>query len=125
MCPNKNMNVCTGSSQLIFSCSGAADTGEISDRAARKLTHQGKGRMFCLAGIGGRVDPILKQTASAENILVIDGCPLDCTRRTLEEAGFREFHHIRVTDLGFEKGKTAVNETTITTVAQNAEPFLT
>lgn len=124
MCPKENMNVCTGSSQLIFACSGAADTGEISDRAARKLTLEGKGRMFCLAGIGGRIDPILKQTASTDNILAIDGCPLDCTRRTLEEAGFRQFHHLRVTDLGLDKGKTPINETTVATVIQNAEAFL-
>ncbi|MBT4482837.1 MAG: zinc-binding protein, partial [Candidatus Latescibacteria bacterium] len=37
---------------LIFPCSGAADVGEISDQIARKLTRDGIGKMFCLAGVG-------------------------------------------------------------------------
>jgi hypothetical protein len=33
-----NENVCSGGPKLIFACSGAADVGEIADKAARKLT---------------------------------------------------------------------------------------
>ena len=29
-------SVCSGGTTLIFACSGAADVGEVSDRAARK-----------------------------------------------------------------------------------------
>ena len=36
-----NPHECTGGDKLIFACSGAADDGEISDRAARKLTRDG------------------------------------------------------------------------------------
>ena len=44
-------NCCAkGANTLIFSCSGAADVGEIADRAARKLTRERMGKMFCLAG---------------------------------------------------------------------------
>ena len=95
-----NPHECTGADKLIFACSGAADVGEISDRVARKLTRDGVGKMFCLVGIGGRVGGILDKTRAASRILAIDGCSLDCARKTLEQAGFTEFQHIRITDLG-------------------------
>ena len=62
--------------------------------------------MFCLAGIGGRVSGIIETTKAASAILAIDGCPLDCARKTLEEAGLVRFQHLRLSDLGLEKGKT-------------------
>jgi len=97
---------CDVGPKLVFACSGAADVGHISDLAARKLTAEGVGKMFCLAGIGGRVSGIMATTHAASAILAIDGCPLDCARKTLEEAGFRQFEHMRLSDLGMEKGKT-------------------
>jgi uncharacterized metal-binding protein len=85
---------CGSAPRLIFACSGAADVGHIADQAARKLSAEGAGKMYCLAGVGGRVSGIMATTEAAAAILAIDGCPLDCARRTLEEAGFREFEHL-------------------------------
>ena len=59
---DKNENVCCAAPTLIFACSGAADVGGISDRAARKLTADIAGKIYCLAGIGGRVQGIIKAT---------------------------------------------------------------
>jgi uncharacterized metal-binding protein len=103
-------------SKLIFSCSGAADVGAIADQAARRLTQDGHGKMFCLAGVGGRVPPIMERTANADAILAIDGCELDCVKHCLEFAGFTEVEHLRLLDLGMEKGKTPVNEESIARV---------
>jgi uncharacterized metal-binding protein len=113
-------NVCCAASKLIFACSGAADVGAIADRAGRKLTSDGAGKMYCLVGIGGRVAGILKTTKEAEKILAIDGCPLDCTKLSLEVAGFTEFEHMKVTDLGLEKGKSPATDENIATVVQAA-----
>lgn len=117
-------HVCAAAPTLIFACSGAADVGAVADGAARELTALGAGKMYCLAGIGGRVPGILKTTADAERILAIDGCPLDCTRLSLEEAGFTEFEHMRVTDLGLEKGKSPATEENTTRVVQAAREVL-
>src|SRR4030042_3189527 len=95
----QNPQICSGGPTLIFACSGAADVGEIADRAARKLTKEGVGKMFCLAGIGGRVSGIMKTTEAASKILAIDGCTLNCAGRCLEEAGFTEFEHLELADL--------------------------
>lgn len=111
---------CGGAPKLIFACSGGADVGALADQAARKMTRDGAGRMFCLAGIGGRVSGIVKSTEAAGKILVIDGCPLNCAGKTLEEAGFTDFFHLTLTEIGFQKGESPANEENIATVAQVA-----
>jgi len=108
---------CSAAPKLIFACSGAADVGAVADRAARKLTQEGKGKMFCLAGVGGRVPGIMKSTEAAAAILAIDGCPLNCVKSCLEQAGFATFQHLQMADLGMEKGKTAVSQENIARVA--------
>lgn len=115
---------CSAAPTLIFACSGAADVGEVADRAARQLTREGKGKMFCLAGIGGRVSGIMKTTEAAAKILVIDGCPLNCARKSLEEAGFKDFSHLGLTDLGLKKGETAPEQQTINRVTAEAARLL-
>ena len=90
--------------------------GKISDLAARKLTAEGAGKMFCLAGIGGRVSGIMETTRAATAILAIDGCPLDCAKKTLEQAGFTKYEHVRLSDHGMEKGKTTPTDEAVATV---------
>ena len=115
---------CSAGPKLIFSCSGAADVGELADQAARKLNRDGAGKMFCLAGIGGRVSGIIKSTEAAASILAIDGCALDCTRKSLEEAGITRINHLRLTDLGFEKGNSEVDADSIAQIVDKAKIFL-
>ncbi len=118
---------CTCSStgpKLIFACSGCADVGELADQAARKLTRDGAGKMFCLSGIGGRVSAILKSTEAAQSILAIDGCPLDCTKKTLELAGFAPTQHLRLNELGFVKGNTEASTEAVAKVAEHAQRLL-
>ncbi|GAF73038.1 unnamed protein product, partial [marine sediment metagenome] len=79
----------------IFACSGAADVGAIADQTARRLTREGAGKMYCLAGIGGRVEEIMENTRAAEKILAIDGCEKECAKNCLEQAGFTEFAYLR------------------------------
>lgn len=115
---------CNGGPKLIFACSGAADVGEIADQAARKLTREGVGRMFCTAGLGGRISGILKTSESADSILAIDGCPLNCVKSSLEQAGFSTFRHLRLADLGLEKGKSAASEEIVNKVVARAKEMI-
>ena len=116
--------MCCGGPKLIFACSGAADVGAVADQAARRLTKEGAGSMFCLAGVGGRVAPIMDKTKSASKILAIDGCPLNCVSETLKQAGFDGFEHMLVTDLGLEKGKTPVSEESVGKVVARGRELL-
>ena len=118
--PRPTNCACDSAPKLIFACSGAADVGHVADLAARQLTTEGVGKMFCLAGVGGRVSGIMATTKSAQAILAIDGCPLDCTRKTLEEADFHEFQHVRISDLGMEKGRTPATAENVEKVAAAA-----
>lgn len=110
--------------KLIFSCSGAADVGELSDRVARKLTREGAGKMFCLAGVGGKVENILKVTNSADSILAIDGCPMNCTKACLEEAGFYDFSHLELSSMNIKKGSTDISESNIEKVTSKCKTLL-
>jgi len=103
--------------KLIFACSGAADVGEIADRAARKMSKDGIGTMFCLAGVGGRVEPVMQKAKSASKILAIDGCELDCVKNCFLRADIRQFEHLRVTDLGMKKGNSPATDENIAEVA--------
>ena len=120
----KNACACGSAPKLIFVCSGSADVGAIADQAARKLTKDGAGKMYCLAGIGGRVSGIMATTESAANILAIDGCPINCARKTLELAGFKQFEHLSLSDIGLQKGQSPVTPENVNKVAQKAAPLL-
>lgn len=108
----------------MYPCSGAADTGEIADRAAHRLNAENAAWMSCLAGIGGRVSGMMANAAAAPALLAIDGCPLDCAKKTLELAGFKSVRHLRVTDLGFKKGKTPATDAAIAAVVRQAKTLL-
>ena len=103
---------CSGAKTLIFACSGAADVGEIADRDRPQALHrEGRGKMYCMAGIGARIGSIVKTTEAAEAILAIDGCPLNCASRCLQETGFPVFKSSALADLGMDKGVSpATNE---------------
>ena len=109
---------CDAAPTLIFPCSGSADVGAIADQSARRLTREGAGKMFCLAGIGGRVSGIMATTRAADRILVIDGCPQECARKTLEQAGFTGFYHLKLDALGLKKRHTPPTDEVVHRVAE-------
>jgi len=102
----KSACACAATVSLLIPCSGAADTGEIADRAARKFAKRGCAGMFCLSGVGANLSGFIASAKGADRLLVVDGCKLECARKTLAEKGITEnIVHLRVTDLGFVKGK--------------------
>jgi uncharacterized metal-binding protein len=70
---------------------------------AVELAKEGKGKLFCLAGIGGHVSGIVESTKAAKQLVVIDGCPVKCALKTLEHAGFKSDIQVVVTEQGIEK----------------------
>ncbi len=99
----QNNCCCETTTTLIFACAGGSNVGQLSNEIGIKLTEAQKGKLFCLAGIGGNVSGIVKSTESADNVIVIDGCNLDCAKKTLEERGLKYTKHIRITDLDINK----------------------
>lgn len=115
---------CQAVPKLVFPCSGASDVGGLSDRAARQMTVDQSGRMYCLAGIGGRVEGIMANTRAAARVLVIDGCPQECARKTMELAGFKDFQHFKLAEMGFKKGETPLTPARIREVADKGAELL-
>ncbi len=108
----ENSCMCQEAGVLVFSCSGAADVGELSDRVGRKMAKCAQAKMFCLAGIGAHVPGMIESAKAGKKLVCIDGCAVACARKTLEHAGFKPIA-FNLRDMGFEKGKTAVNDDSI------------
>lgn len=121
------MNAKQGSTEdmrLIFACSGASDVGHLSDLAARALAKDGLGKMYCLAGIGRKVESMLSMTRSAKKIVALDGCAQECARKTLELGGFSGFEHLKLADLGLTKGQSAATPERLQLVVGKAAELL-
>ncbi|MGQ9509377.1 MAG: putative zinc-binding protein [Thermodesulfobacteriota bacterium] len=95
--------LCEPSEILIFPCSGGSNVGQIANQAGVKLTQEGFGNIFCLAGIGGHVSGMIESTKAGKVIVAIDGCPVACAKKTLEHAGFNIDEYVQVMELGIEK----------------------
>ena len=109
---------------VVYACSGCSDAGEIADRVARRLSGEGAAKMSCLEGIGGRVKNLMTTAEKAKRILVVDGCPLNCARRTLELAGFNKFDHLELHKIGIRKGSTPVTDERIAAGVAAAKDIL-
>ena len=94
---------CDSTNVALFSCSGASNVGQLSNQLAIELTENGIGNMMCAVGIGGQVAGLLRSAEGCDRIIAIDGCPLNCTKKTLELAGLEVNRHILVTDLGIRR----------------------
>lgn len=116
---NKNCSCKESATKTVFACSGAADLGEVSDLVARKLHRDGERQMKCLAFIGGGIEEMI-DTVRNTNMLVIDGCNLDCGRVTMEKNGISDFSHLRLTDLGYIKGQTPASRNTVNQITEHA-----
>jgi len=103
---------CGGKNVLIFACSGAADVGGLSDRVARKLAKDGKGKMYCTAAVGANILEKITPVKAATDLVTIDGCSTFCAKKILENAGFAP-KSFNLEALGFQKGKTEINDGTI------------
>lgn len=112
--------LCGADNYIVMACSGASDVGQISDLVARRLSDNEVRKMNCLAVVGAGIDKSI-ENFKAKDLLIIDGCPIDCGKRMMEQHKFTNYKYLRVTDLGFVKGKTSVTENNIQTVYEKAE----
>jgi uncharacterized metal-binding protein len=94
---------CSPSEILIFTCSGSSNVGQVANQAAVDLQQEGIGKMLCLAGIGGHVSGMIASAQAGKRLVGIDGCPVACTKKTMEHAGIALTDYVLITELGFEK----------------------
>jgi uncharacterized metal-binding protein len=95
----------SGRQVMFYACSGGANVAEVADRAARELMFEGRGVMFCLAGLGAGMEAMIHAAREVDLNVVIDGCPLDCAKRIFDNCGVDNYVQVKVTDLGIDKAK--------------------
>ena len=114
-----NCGTC-GSTHVIYSCSGiGSNVGQIANAAACRLAHEGFGGGSCLAGIGGSIDKLIRVCTEADERIVIDGCPVGCAKKIMDDRGIPVDRYVRITDLGIVKTPgPAFNESDVQTVIE-------
>jgi len=93
---------------VIFSCfGGASNTGITSGLAclgAVKELGLEKAAIMCLGGLPTNVKPVFGKTRAAKKIITVNGCPFECSRKIVEQAGFKPTKSIVLTrDIGMKK----------------------
>jgi len=93
----------------LFVCfGGLSNVGTLTGLAGLEVVRQlgpGNAAIFCLGGLPTEVSTVLEKTRAAERIITVDGCPMNCARRIVEQAGFTPDHIINlVQDCGIKKG---------------------
>lgn len=92
-----------GKKRIIFPCAGVANVGQISNETALRLSEEGYGAATCIA-LFGTGDAGLKQRIDeADEVTVIDGCPVVCGAKIAAAQGINPAQHIVITDLGIGK----------------------
>lgn len=115
----KKSCLCDVDNYMVLACSGACDLGHITDLVARKLRDNDNRKMNCLAVVGADIKASI-ETFKTKNILMLDGCPVDCGKKILDKAGFENYTYLRLTDLGYKKGETPVIAENINAIYEKA-----
>jgi uncharacterized metal-binding protein len=112
--------LCGSDEYMVLACSGACDLGQITDNVARKLRDNGVRKMNCLAVVAAGIEKSIIEFKK-KNILLLDGCPIDCGKQILDKAGFIDYKYVRITDYGYKKGQTPVTELAINFIYEKVE----
>lgn len=112
--------LCGTSDYLVLACSGACDLGQVTDLVARKLRDTNVRKMGCLSMVSADIRPSIEAFKLA-NLLLLDGCAIDCGKKILENAGITNYQYLRMTDLGYVKGQTPATQTVVDAVCAQAE----
>lgn len=88
---------------MIFTCAGAAYSGQVANRSGVQLMEQGAGSLFCIAAVAAGIDQKLERARNAGTRVALDGCEDQCVRKTLEKSGLSADVHVVLTEMGVEK----------------------
>jgi len=92
---------------VIFSCfGGASNTGITSGLACLEAVKElglTKAAIMCLGGLPTNVKPVFGKTKAAKKIITVDGCPFECARKVVEQAGFKPISIVLTRDIVMKK----------------------
>lgn len=93
----------TKNKPIVYSCSGCSSAAQMSNYLAIQLDRKDLAEMGCIAGVGGSVKNIVRTAQSGRKIIVIDGCPLACSKACLLKHAIHPTIHFELTSLGVKK----------------------
>jgi uncharacterized metal-binding protein len=93
----------TDQKPLVYSCSGCSSAAQMTNYLALQLDRKGIAEMSCIAGVGGNVKKMVRTALSGRKIIVIDGCPLACSRYCLNNHNIKPDLHFELTNMGVSK----------------------
>lgn len=88
---------------LVYSCSGCSGAAQLANFVALELDSHRRAEMSCIAGLGGDVESLVRLAKSGRPLVAIDGCPLQCVRRTLSRHALSPRVAIILSDYGVKK----------------------
>ncbi len=106
----------TCETNLVYACSGAANTGLLADQVMRTLNREGVADSTCLAAMGADLSGFLESARNATRNIVLDGCKVSCGKRIFEKNGI-PYTQFVMTDFGVEKGKTKITGDLVDSIA--------
>jgi uncharacterized metal-binding protein len=105
---------------IVYSCSGCSNLAQMAHNISLNLDGDGIADMSCIAGVIGKVGPIMDLANSGRSIIAIDGCSLSCTKACLEATGLKAGYYYLISDLGFEKRSKWHDSLTENTIAMKS-----
>lgn len=88
---------------IVYSCSGCSSAAQMANHIAIKLDRSDLAEMSCIAGVGGNVKKLVKTAKAGRKIVVIDGCPLACSKACLSNHDIVPDLHYDLSKLGVKK----------------------
>lgn len=111
-----------GLNKIVIACSGASNTGAYSDKVSRKFMKEAKAKMLCLARFAVDekfVEHTKKEISNYDEVIVIDGCQINCAEEIVEKLEIDNYKHVNITDYGIKKGKTPVTEEKVKEISES------
>jgi uncharacterized metal-binding protein len=91
------------SKPLVYSCSGCSSAAQMANALAVRADRAGLAEMSCIAGVGGDVAPLVKTAKSGRDIIVLDGCSLECAKACLARHDVKPTVHMKLSDFKVKK----------------------
>ncbi|HET9431916.1 MAG TPA: putative zinc-binding protein [Chitinophagaceae bacterium] len=88
---------------IVYSCSGCSSAAQMANYLAVQLDRKDLAEMSCIAGVGGNVKKLVRTAKSDRPIIVIDGCPLACSKACLANHGVEPGMNIELSAMGVSK----------------------
>ena len=107
----------------VFYCAGASNVGQSTISACQGAVREvgyAKAALMCLASISAELPNITNGTKQSKGILAVDGCPMQCAKRTLVKFGFTPDDSVVISrDYEIKKNFVVVGEEGMDKVAQD------